>query len=260
MTMTKTKIKNIYDGFCDCPYTEGPCGHKIQFVVYLEDEDTKTDFKDDKWIDLIEIDFAYSYKDIIYNKNIISLHFLWVGFKVFHKLFDYFFEMPKLDQIIIPSPCEFFVPSKIALLQNLTYLLINSVVSSGYISKIYKKYISKYGEDNYKGYYIYKDKMLIWYITEKSIIPSHIKYLSIVNDNLIEDKKYLWNNLPINIEHLSLTVDNIEVIKNINLPVCLKTFNLRLRLSKNNKINEKLIDNIKIPFGCTVNFRYHTVI
>lgn len=167
--------------------------------------------------------------------------------------------MPKLDEIIIPSPCEFFVPSKIALLQNLTSLIIDDGDSSGYNCKIYKKYICKYEEDN-KGYYIYKDKMLIYYIIEKSVIPSDIKYLSIVNDNLDEDTKYLWNNLPINIEHLSLTSNNIEVIKNINLPVCLKTFNLRLRLSKNNKINEKLIDNIKIPFGCTVNFRYHTII
>jgi len=234
------KIKSIYEGFCKCDTIE-PCGHQIQ---YLSDQEE-------------DYGAAYMYEQIIcINDEILELNFVWTGFKVFHKIFDYLFLMPNLITLIPPGPCEKYIPNKIALMQNLNYLDLFDYDDSSYRGKTYQKYKKKFGENDIKGYYIYKDKMLIYYATKNTYIPSNIRHINITyypgySPGLVK----LLNNLPFSLEHLHLNID-LKYYKNYNLlsnlPISLKSIKITLNSYENSDDEKLLLDAVKIPFDCRI--------
>lgn len=235
------KINNIYEGFCKCKTIE-PCQHCIQYLSQQEED----------------YGVAYNYEQIIcINDEILELNFIWTGFKVFHKIFDYLFSMPKLTTIIPPAPCEKYISNKIALIQNLNYLDLFDYDDSSYRGKTYQKYIKKFGENDIKGYYIYKNKMLIYCLTENTCIPSNIRYLNITYyPNYSPELVKLLNNLPFGLEHLHLTMRSrhYEIDKILsNLPISLKTIKITFVEFEETNNKNKFLDNIKIPFGCVLN-------
>ncbi len=122
--------------------------------------------------------------------------------------------------------------------------------------KTYQKYKKKFGENDIKGYYIYKDKMLIYYATKNTYIPSNVKYLNITyypgySPELVK----LLNNLPLSLEHLHLNIDlgyykNYKLLS--NLPISLKTIKITLDSPEDSDDKKLLLDAVKIPFGCSL--------
>jgi len=236
-----TKIKCIYDAFCKCE-TIQVCAHNISYLSEIEED----------------YNSAYNFEQIIYMYDtILELNFICVGFSAFHKLFNNILKMPKLQKIVPACPCEKFIPNKIALMQNLNSLDFFGYDNSDYKCKTYKKYKEKFDENKIIGYYIYKNKMLIYYPMDNTYIPPNIKYLNITYYPEYSSKLVkILNNLPYNLEHLHLTIDIKDYqLDNLlsNLPISLKSFILTfVNNQKLDKIN-KLLDNIKIPFGCILN-------
>lgn len=235
------KIKSIYDAFCKCE-TIQPCAHNISYLSEIEED----------------YNSAYNYEQIIYMYDtILELNFICVDFSAFHKLFNNILKMPKLQKIVPPCPCEKFIPNKIALMQNLNSLDFFGYDNSDYKCKTYKKYKEKFDKYNIIGYYIYKNKMLIYYPMDNTYIPPNIKYLNITYYPEYSSKLVkILNNLPYNLEHLHLTIDIKDYqLDNLlsNLPISVKSVILTVVNNQNlDKIN-KLLDNIKIPFGCILN-------
>lgn len=235
------KIKSIYDIFCKCKTTD-LCNHSIEFLSEKEKDYSS----------------AYNYEQVICNyDNILELNFIWASFSAFHKLFDDLFLMPKLTTIVPAAPCEKYISNKIALMQNLNSLDFFGYDNSDYKSKTYQKYKEKFVEDDIKGYYIYKNRMLIYYPTKNTSIPSNIKYLNITYyPEYSPELLKIVNNLPDNLEHLHLTIDIEKYFFNnflSNLPISLKSFTLTFVNNIKSYKTNKFIDNIKIPFGCVLN-------
>lgn len=128
--------------------------------------------------------------------------------------------------------------------------------SSKYRGKTYQKYKKKFGENDIKGYYIYKDKMLIYYATKNTYIPSNIRHINITyypgySPELVK----LLNNLPLSLEHLHLNID-VKYYKNYNLlsnlPISLKSIKITLNSYENSDNEKLLLDAVKIPFDCRI--------
>ena len=245
------KIKDCHTFVCKC--TEC-CNHFIGcYFKGADDAENIREYHDSR-----------EYHDIICVPDmVISLTFNWAGYRVFHKIFSYLFEMNNLQELTLPAHCELFVPSKIAKLQKLKILEFAFCDRGCAKHPLCIKYDNKFKtEKGFRGYYIYKNKMLIFYASDSIIVPPNIKYLNIVQNQFCSDEhEKLINNLPLSIEYLNIVHYNTNTQIFKNLPCGLKEFNLTINSNSCSNINlesNEFISDIKVPFGCKLNISYYS--
>lgn len=95
---------------------------------------------------------------------------------------------------------------------------------------------------------INKNKMFFVITNEKEfLIPNHITELHIINNIDVN-----LNNLPNSIEFLRLNIFNIDKLLLSNLPINLFKLIVNISTVNDNKNIENFKNNIKLPFGCSL--------
>lgn len=171
-------------------------------------------------------------------KNLINLN---LQNNLIEHIPEFIYNLKNLETLNFSYNKIKYLDKKIKNLSNLKKLILNGNLIKDFPDEIADlQNVSKLFLDASQNVFVNNDKMLIHIFNNNIVIPENIIHLNIIfsNNNTILDK------LPYSIEYLTL---GYILSKITNLPFNLK----KIKINKN---DTPLYKNLKLPFGCVMEY------